>query len=184
VYTLTIDEIILLHQKNFKVSKLNEVKDIFCFQGWTDANYGNSYTVRGSSTAATDCEACPDDCVTNTGTINAVFTTNPQITLPAVPSGLDECEHAAVQRFINTTLRAHERQHVAAFNTYRGRVSTRYTYRGCADGLDAYTQQIHDGIETSRKARSDAASAALDAGGAGIFTITCDCPDPEPDTAE
>ncbi len=149
-------------------------------EGHTDANYGHSYTAPGESTPVSDCPDCSsDECVVNSGTVVSVFTTNPQITLPSVPSGLNECEHNAVQRFIDTTLRAHERQHVAAFNTYRGRVRTPYTYRGCAGGLDAYLQQIHDRIEAARKANSDAASAALDAGGANIFTVNCDCPDPE-----
>jgi hypothetical protein len=119
--------------------------------------------------------------VTNTGIITSVFMANPRITLPPVPSGLNKCEQRAVRTFINTTLRAHERQHVAAFNTYRGRVRTRYTYHGCLDGLNAHAQQIHDNIESARRARSDAASAALDANGANIFHITCDCPDPETD---
>ena len=117
----------------------------------------------------------------NTGTVVSVFTANPQITLPSVPSGLNECEQNAVQQFINTTLRAHELQHVAAFNTYRGTVRTPYTYRGCASGLDAYMQQIHDNIESARKTASDARSSALDANGANIFNVTCNCPDPEPE---
>jgi hypothetical protein len=151
-------------------------------EGWTDANYGNSYTAPGSSTPAKDCEGCgEEECVTNTGTVVSVFTTNPQVTLPSVPSGLNECEQRAVQNFINTTLRAHEMQHVAAFNTYRGTVRTPYTYHGCASGLDAHTQQIHTDLETARKAQSDARSAALDANGANIFNVTCECPDPEPE---
>ncbi len=149
-------------------------------EGHTDANYGNSYTAPGTSSPGKDCPDCSgEDCVTNTGTVISVFTTNPQITLPAVPSGLNECEQRAVQNFINTTLRAHEQQHAAAFNTYRGTVRTPYTYKGCAGGLDDYTRQIHENIETARKARSDAASAALDANGANIFNVTCECPDPE-----
>jgi len=149
-------------------------------EGWTDANYGNSHTAPGSSTPASDCEGCSsDECVSNTGTVISVFTANPQVTLPSVPEGLNECEQKAVQKFINTTLNAHEQQHVAAFNTYRGTVRTPYTYRGCASGLDAHTQQIHDNIESARKTKSDAKSAALDAGGANIFSVTCNCPDPE-----
>lgn len=152
-------------------------------EGFTDANYGNSYSAPGSSTPATDCEACSaEDCVTNTGTVISVFTANPHITLPSVPAGLNECEQTAVQNFINTTLRAHEQQHVAAFNTYRGTVSVPYTYHGCASGLDAYTQQIHDGVESKRRTKSDNASAALDANGANVFSISCNCPDPEPET--
>jgi hypothetical protein len=149
--------------------------------GFTDANYGNSYTAPGTSSPGKSCADCSgEDCVTNTGTVVSVFTTNPQVTLPSVPSGLNECEQRAVRSFINTTLRAHEQQHVAAFNTYRGTVRTPYTYKGCSGGLDAYTQQIHDNIESARKAKSDAKSAALDANGANNFSVTCDCPDPEP----
>jgi hypothetical protein len=74
----------------------------------------------------------------------------------------------------------HEKKHVTAFNTYRGTAKTRYRYKGCASGLDAHTQQIHDRIETSRRANADRASAALDAGGANNFAVTCKCPDPEP----
>jgi len=154
-------------------------------EGHTDANYGNSYTAPGTSTPASDCADCSgEECVSNTGTVVSVFTANPQITLPSVPSGLNECEQNAVQQFINTTLRAHERQHVAAFNTYRGTVRTPYTYRGCASGLDAHTQQIHDNIESARKLTSDARSSALDANGANIFNVTCNCPDPEPENGK
>jgi len=151
-------------------------------EGHTDANYGNSFTSPGRSTPASDCTDCAaEECVVNTGTVVSVFTANPQITLPSVPSGLNECEQNAVQQFINTTLRAHELQHVAAFNTYRGTVRTPYTYRGCSSGLEAYTQQIHDNIESARKSASDARSSALDANGANIFSVTCNCPDPEPE---
>jgi hypothetical protein len=153
-------------------------------EGHTDANYGNSYSSPGTSAPASDCTDCAvEECVVNTGTVVSVFTANPQITLPSVPSGLNECEQKAVQQFINTTLRAHELQHVAAFNTYRGTVRTPYTYRGCASGLDAYTQQIHDNIESARKTASDARSSALDANGANIFNVPCNCPDPEPENA-
>jgi hypothetical protein len=150
--------------------------------GHTDANYGNSMTAPGSSAPAKDCSDCSgEECVTNNGTVISTFTTNPQVTLPSVPSGLSECEAKAVENFINTTLMAHEQQHVAAFNTYRGTVKTPYKYKGCASGLDAHTQQIHDNIEAARKTRSDAKSAALDANGANIFNIKCKCPDPEPE---
>lgn len=154
-------------------------------EGHTDANYRNSYTAPGTSTPASDCTDCSaENCVVNTGTVISVFTTNPQITLPPVSSGLNECEQNAVRQFINTTLRAHEQQHVAAFNTYRGTVRTPYTYRGCASGLDAYTQQIHDNIESARKSGSDARSSALDANGANIFNVPCNCPDPEPENGK
>jgi len=152
-------------------------------QGHTDANYGNSFTAPGTSAPGKGCADCSgEECVTSTGTIISVFTANPQITLPDVPDGLNECEQEAVQNFINGKLTAHEKQHVAAFNKYAGTVKTPYIYKGCASGLDAYTQAKHDAIESARKIKSDAASAALDKNGANIFKITCKCPDPEPET--
>jgi hypothetical protein len=152
-------------------------------QGQTDANYGNSFTAPGTSAPGKGCADCSgEDCVTNTGTVISVFTASPQVTLPDVPDGLNECEQQAVQNFINGKLMAHENQHVAAFNAYAGTVKTPYVYKGCAGGLDAYTQKIHDKIEAARKKKSDATSAALDANGANIFKVTCKCPDPEPES--
>ena len=149
--------------------------------GHTDANYSHSFTAPGSSAVTTGCPDCSaDECVTNTGTVISDFNTDPKITLPRVPAGLNKCEEIAVQNFINTTLLRHEKKHVTAFNTYRGTAKTRYRYKGCASGLDAHTQQIHDRIETSRRANAHRASAALDAGGANNFAVTCKCPDPEP----
>ena len=144
-------------------------------QGHTDANYSHSFTAPGRQRKANNCTDCTgDECITNTGTVISVFTTNPQVTLPAVPSGLSECEQTAVQNFINTTLRQHEQQHVAAFNTYRGIVRTPYNYTGCVSGLDANLQQIHDNIEATRRANADALSAALDPFNPAI---PCNCPD-------
>ncbi len=154
-------------------------------EGFCDANYGNSYSAPGSSAPAKDCEDCTgEECVSNTGTVISTFTANPVISLPPVPDGLNECEQKAVRKFINTTLKAHEQQHVAAFNTYRGTVKTPYSYKGCASGLDAHTAEIHANVESARKAASDAKSAALDVGGANIFSIKCDCPDPKPKEGE
>ena len=99
--------------------------------------------------------------------------------LPAVPARLNACERAAVSEFINGTLADHEQDHVSAFNTYAGEVTTPYTYTGCSGGEAAYVAGIHRGIERERRADSNAASAALDPFNAAI---PCDCPDPEPQT--
>ena len=150
--------------------------------GSTSANYGNSFSANGTPRTATTCTDCTGtDCITVSGTVVSVFTTNPSVSLPAVPSGLNECEQNAVRNFINTTLSAHEQQHVAAFNTYRGAVRTPFSFTGCRADLDAHVQSIHDAIEASRRAASDSASAQLDANGANQFTIACECPDPVPD---
>lgn len=151
--------------------------------GSTDANYGNRFSTSGRPTAAPECDGCSGtECISISGNVVSVFTTNPSVTLPSVPSNLNACEQAAVRNFINTTLRQHENQHVAAFNTYRGTVRTPYAFTGCQSDLAAYVQTIHDNVEVPRRASSDAASAALDANGANIFTVTCDCPDPVSDT--
>lgn len=146
--------------------------------GSTDANYSSSGSLSGRPTKATDCSGCAgSDCITVNGTVVSVFTTAPTVSLPAVPGGLNACEQRAVRNFINTTLSQHEQQHVSAFNTYRGRVRTPISFTGCSADLQTEVQNIHDSVEVPRRAASDAASAALDANGANIFTITCECPD-------
>lgn len=151
--------------------------------GSTDANYGNRFSTSGRPTVSTECDGCTgNECISISGNVVSVFTTNPTVTLPAVPANLNACEQTAVRNFINTTLRQHENQHVAAFNAYRGTVRTPYTFTGCQSDLAAYVQTVHDAVEVPRRASSDAASAALDANGANIFTVTCNCPDPVTDT--
>ncbi len=150
-------------------------------QGHTDANYSHSFSHSGSQRKGSNCADCSgDECMVNTGTIVSVFRANPAVTLPSVPDGLSECEAKAVSTFINTTLSAHEQRHVAAFNTYNATIRTPYTYRGCASGLDAYAEGIHNGIESSRRASADAASAALDPFNPAI---PCNCPDTESESA-
>jgi hypothetical protein len=153
--------------------------------GSTTANYSSSFSSSGKPQLASDCVGCTGaECISISGNFVSVFTANPVVSLPPVPSGLNKCEQAAVRNFINTTLNQHELQHVAAFNTYKGTVVTPYNYKGCSADLQSYIQNIHDGIETARRTASDDASAALDANGANVFTITCDCPDPEPDAGK
>lgn len=150
-------------------------------QGRTDANYTHSYSSTGSQSAGRDCDSCGGtDCISSVGTVTSVLRANPTVSLPAVPSGLNECEAASVRNFINTTLRAHEQQHVAAFNTYNARIRTPYSYNGCRAGLDAYIESIHNGIEASRRSASDAASARLDPFN---VPIPCNCPDADADPA-
>lgn len=149
--------------------------------GSTSANYSSSGSLNGRPSRATDCSGCTgNDCITINSTVVSVFRTAPVVSLPPVPGGLNPCERRAVRNFINTTLNQHEQQHVAAFNTYRGTVRTPISFTGCSGDLQAEVQSIHDNIEVPRRAASDAASAALDANGANIFNITCECPDPAP----
>lgn len=151
--------------------------------GNTTANYSNSSSLTGRPRMATTCDGCSGtDCITISGTVVSVFNTAPVVSLPSVPSGLNQCERTAVRSFINTTLNQHEQQHVAAFNTYRGTVRTPFTFTGCSSDIQAAVQNVHDAIEVPRRAASDAASALLDANGANVFNISCECPDPQTNT--
>jgi hypothetical protein len=146
-------------------------------QGSTTANYSSSFSSAGNQVRSRNCRGCTGtECITSTGTVTSTFTANPSVFLPSPPAGLSACETTAVQNFINTTLSAHEQQHVAAFNAYNGTVTTTYNYTGCVSGLQAHTQAVHDRIDAARRASANAASAALDANGANQFTITCNCP--------
>ena len=149
--------------------------------GNTQANYSSSAALATQPTRTTDCSGCTGaNCVTVNTTVVSRFNTAPVVTLPAVPGGLNACERRAVRAFINGTLNQHEQQHVAAFNTYRGTVSTPISFTGCSADLQAEVQNIHDNIEVPRRQASDALSAVLDANGANIFNITCECPDQTP----
>jgi Domain of unknown function (DUF4157) len=146
-------------------------------RGRTSANYSNSFSSDGTQQRARRCSGCSaENCVTSSGTVTSNFSANPSVFLPSPQPGLNDCEHTAVQNFIDTTLAAHEQQHVDAFNTYVGTVTTPYTFTGCLTNLQAHIQAVHDRVERARRSASDAASAALDANGANQFTVTCNCP--------
>src|SRR6266498_13001 len=142
-------------------------------QGQTDANYTDSFNASVNSRSSTKCTDCtPPDCISANGIIVSKFKANPVITLPSVPDGLTECESKAVDKFINTTLKRHEQQHVAAFNTYNGLIRTPYKFTGCQAELDSYIQSQHDNINAQRIASANALSSKLDP-----FNrpIPCDC---------
>jgi hypothetical protein len=133
----------------------------------------SSFKVQATKKTATDCDECTaPDCIVATGTVISTFRSTITVTLPPVPDGLSACETAAVRRFINTTLRNHEQQHVAAFKTYNGTVRTPFTYTGCKSGLQDYVQSIHEGLDSSRSASAIAASDALDP---FVRAIPCNC---------
>ncbi len=144
--------------------------------GRTDASYSNSFSSSETShSTSTGCEGCDGpSCISSSGVVVSRFNVSTNVTLPSVPSGLTDCEANAARAFINGTLSAHEQQHVAAFNTYRGTVNTPYNYTGCASGISDYITGIHNGIEATRRSSADAASAALDPFN---VPIPCNCPD-------
>ncbi len=133
----------------------------------------SGFSVQARTRPSIDCDECSaPDCIVSSGTIVSTFRSAITVTLPPVPDGLSDCETAAVRRFINTTLRNHEQQHVAAFSKYNGTVRTPFTYTGCKSGLQAFVQSIHDGIDARRSASANAASDALDP---FVRSIPCNC---------
>jgi hypothetical protein len=151
-------------------------------KGWTDANYSHSFSFSGSAKQTKGCKGCADEeCISDRGTIVSVFDANPSVTLPDVPDGLSECEANAVETFINGTLNAHEQRHVAAFNTYKGTVTTKFTYSGCLADETAFVETKHNAIESARRNAANAKSKKLDP-----FNppIPCKCPDTEAKSAD
>ncbi len=144
-------------------------------QGQTDANYTDSFSSSGNSKPSTKCDDCkPPECIASSGTVVSTFKANPVVTLPAVPDGLTPCETKAVGKFIHTTLKNHEQQHVAAFKTYNATIKTPYKFAGCQADLDAYIKTIHNDINQKRLEKANAKSDKLDP-----FNkpIPCNCKD-------
>jgi hypothetical protein len=148
----------------------------------TTANYdhGSFSTTSATSVRATGCGDCGSSpCATMRGVMISVFQAHPVITPPSMPSGLTPCQQLRVQNFINNVLMPHERQHVAAFNTYNGTVRTPFTVTAChtEQGLNDAILPLHNSIDASRIAAANALSDALDP-----FNTTIDINCQEPQT--
>ena len=145
-------------------------------QGRTDANFSSSFRTRNvRTTAATGCDNCADsDCVHVTGTLVSTFSVATTVTLPTVNDfpNLTACQRQRVRDGINNVLRPHEQQHVTAFRTYNGTVSTPFDLTLCRGEFDAEVQALHDSIEAPRQAAAQAASDALDP---FQFDVDLDC---------
>ncbi len=147
----------------------------------TTANYDHGIfsTTSATSTRATGCSDCGSSpCATMTGVMISVFHAHPVITPPVMPSGLTPCQQQRVQHFINNTLMPHERQHVAAFNTYNGTVRTPFTVTACHtdQGLSDALTPLHNSIDASRITAANALSDALDPFNT---VIDIDCQEPK-----
>lgn len=145
-------------------------------RGRTDANFTSSFRTRNvRTTAATGCENCADsDCVHVTGTLVSTFRVSTTVTLPSVSDfpDLTRCQRQRVRDGINNVLAPHEQQHVAAFRTYNGTVSTPFDFTLCRSEFDGAVQDLHNSIEGPRQAAAQAASDALDP---FEFEVDLDC---------
>jgi hypothetical protein len=146
-------------------------------RGRTDASFSSSFrTRRVRTTAATGCEGCDGECVHVTGTLVSTFRVRTTVTLPSVNDfpDLSACQRQRVRDGINNVLRPHEHEHVTAFRTYNGTVSTPFDFTLCRGELDPQVQALHDSIEAPRQAAAQAESDALDP---FEFEVDLDCED-------
>ena len=138
----------------------------FSVHGQTDTNFdgGTGTMTKQQATRSQACVDCPDGkCLHVTGTLIVKYHVDVAVTMPDVPSGLNECEEAKVRQFINTTLREHENEHVRRFKTYNGIKSIPISVTGCGESdVQSQVQALHDADEQARQAQAQKLSDAID----------------------
>ena len=138
----------------------------FSVHGETDATFdgGTGKVVNQKVKKSDKCEDCPEgECVKVTGTLIVTYHVDVTVTMPDVPDGLNDCEEPKVRQFINTTLRAHENEHVRRFKTYNGKKSIPIKITGCGESdIESQVQAKHDADEQKRQSDAQALSDAID----------------------
>jgi len=115
----------------------------------------------GKSKACEDCEE--GQCMHVTGALVVKYNVDVTVTMPDMPDGLNQCEETKVRQFINTTLQAHENEHVRRFKTYNGTKSIPINVTGCGESdIQSQVQTLHDTDEQKRQADAQALSDAID----------------------
>ncbi len=152
-------------------------------RGRTDANFRSSFrTVDVQTARGTDCQGCDDaECIHVTGTLESTFTVTTTVTLPRASDfpDLTPCQRQRVSDAITNVLAPHERQHVAAFNTYNGVTTTRFDMTLCRAQFNSRIQAMHNAAEGTRRAAAQALSDALD-NPPFVFNVDIDCEEPRP----
>ncbi len=98
-----------------------------------------------------------------TGALVVKYNVDVTVTMPDMPDGLNQCEETKVRQFINTTLQAHENEHVRRFKTYNGTKSIPINVTGCGESdIQSQVQTLHDTDEQKRQADAQALSDAID----------------------
>jgi hypothetical protein len=150
----------------------------FTVHGQTDANFdgGTGKMVKQKTKPSKSCTDCPEgECMRVTGTLVVTYHVDVMVTMPDVPDGLNDCEEAKVRRFINTTLRAHENEHVRRFKTYNGTKNIPVKINACGESdATSQVQALHDADEQKRQANAQALSDAIDPFTKSIDTSDCD----------
>jgi hypothetical protein len=135
-------------------------------QGRTEADFSNSFRTRNVVTGrATDCTSCSEgQCVHVMGTLAATYGVTTSVTLPRVSDfpTLTPCQQQRVQHAIDSVLAPHERQHVAAFNTYSGMTQRPFDLTLCRNAFDSTIRSMFEAEEGARRQAAQAASDRLD----------------------
>jgi hypothetical protein len=138
----------------------------FSVHGVTDATFdgGTGKMVNQKVAKSKACEDCAEgECVRVTGTLSVTYHVDVVVTMPDVPDGLNACEETKVRQFINTTLQAHENEHVRRFKTYNGTKAIPINLTGCGESdVQSQVQALHDADEQTRHANAQALSDAID----------------------
>ncbi len=108
------------------------------------------------------------------GTLESTFSVKTSVTLPRVSNfpHLTPCQQERVQDAIDNVLAPHEQQHVDAFHTYDGTVSTPFDLMLCRASFNARIQAMHNSLDQSRRAAAQSASDVLDP---FLFDVDLDC---------
>ncbi len=115
----------------------------------------------------------PNGKIKATGTTVMTFSSTAEYTLPGVPASIkSDCEREKYQKAIDTTLRAHEEQHKAAFLTYNGTASAPVNVTADSESalLGAVSAATLDPTNEKRYNAAKAKSAAVDPAGGFKFT--------------
>ena len=135
-------------------------------QGRTNARFSNSFAIQNVvTTAATDCDGCvANQCIHAVGILQSTFQVVITVTLPQVADfpTLTPCQQTRVQNAIDTVLAPHEQQHVAAFQTYIGIISTPFDLTLCRNNFNTAIRALHNSLEASRQSVAQVTSDALD----------------------
>lgn len=141
--------------------------------GLTRGQFGGRFTTTDQETARGPRRGT----VVVTGTMVETFAVTTTVTLPDVPSGLTECQAGNVRRAIDTTLAAHEQDHVEAMETYNGTEEVPFSVTIPDGDTAALNRALTPQFDSHREARRSAAmtlSNALDGPGGFNFDVDMD----------
>ncbi len=142
--------------------------------GTTDATFdGGQFNVENQVVAKGEGCNCPKgvQCLHVTGTLVTNYSASVTIGMPSAPGGLNDCEKAKVESFLQTVLLPHEQDHQTRFKTYDGQTRNPVDVTGCGQAeVLSKVKAIQESENQARKAAARALSGAIDP-----FVRTVDC---------